>query len=147
MLYGNQRDTYRDIFFAVWRKHQDQIRLDGVEAQILPILMIHPEYHRLLSQPERFKDRDYLPEAGESNPFLHMGMHLGLTEQVSVDQPKGISALYQQACRQIGDVHAAEHRIMECLAEMIWLTLREQKPFDNQVYLDCIRRQIGLKED
>ncbi|MEW6611750.1 MAG: DUF1841 family protein [Pseudomonadota bacterium] len=144
MLYGDKRETYREVFFQTWRKYQEQRPLEGIEKLLLPIMTMHPEYHELLAHPERAADRDYPPEMGQTNPFLHMGLHVSIAEQVSIDQPPGIKALYEQACRHFGDVHAAEHAIMECLAETLWQMQRSGSSLDMQGYLNCIRSQSGL---
>jgi hypothetical protein len=96
-----------------------------------------------MTETEKTLERDYLPEQGESNPFLHMGLHLAILEQLSVDQPAGIRALYSRLMQTTGDPHETEHRIMECLAEALWTLQRNQSPFDAASYLACVERAAG----
>ncbi len=113
--------------------------MEPMEKAIAAIIQQHPEYHSTLEQEEQALDKDYLPEAGESNPFLHMSMHLGLQEQVSVDRPPGITAAYKELIMASGDVHTAEHMMMKCLAQMIWEAQQENRAPDEHAYLECVR--------
>lgn len=114
--------------------------LDGVELLIARVIQAHPEYHATLADREASEDRDYLPESGEANPFLHMGMHVAIEEQLSVDQPRGIRQQYEQLMLRLGDPHEVQHTIMECLGEMLWQAQRQQTPPDEHVYLECLRK-------
>ena len=92
----------------------------------------------MLDQPERYRDRDWPPEMGETNPFLHLSMHLAISEQLSIDQPPGIKAAYQRLCLRQGDAHRAQHAVMDCLAEMIWRSQRDGVPPDGAAYVRCV---------
>jgi len=140
MLYGLDRRALRQVYFHAWRKHGAGEPLEGAEQLIVTVALRHPEYHTLLAQPESGEDRDWQPELGESNPFLHMGLHIAIEEQLMIDQPPGIRLHYAQLCRQHGDEHAAQHRMMECLGEMLWRAGRDGVQPDTQVYLDCLGR-------
>jgi hypothetical protein len=109
----------------------------------LDAVLAHPEYHALLDQPDRYIERDYLPEAGETNPFLHLSMHLAVAEQLSVDQPPGIRDRYQQLLKQHDDAMDAQHAIIDCLGEMIWQVQRYQTAFDSAAYLRCLDIKLG----
>jgi hypothetical protein len=87
--------------------------------------------------------RDFTPEAGQANPFLHMGLHLAIREQVGTNRPAGIASIHSQLCRRLGDQHEAEHRMIECLAEALWLSQRTGLPPDEPAYLDALRRLGG----
>lgn len=137
-MFSPSRDQARQFLFDTWAKHQQQIALTDLERLALSHLLDHPEYHSILAQPERYRTQDYHPVAGETNPFLHLAMHLALSEQLSIDQPPGIRAAYQALCTRCGDAHAAAHQALECLAEMIWRAQRDQRPPDAQRYLDCL---------
>jgi hypothetical protein len=139
-MFSNDRQSHRRMFITAWEKAQAGEPLEPVEAQIVQILRQHPEYHGLMSDTETALERDFPPEQGESNPFLHMGLHIAILDQLSVDQPAGIRGLYLQLARTLGDPHEAEHRIMECLAEALWTLQRTQAPFDDAGYLACIKR-------
>ena len=138
MLYGQDRRELRQVYFRAWRKHGAGEPLEGAEQLIVTVALRHPEYHALLAHPEAGEDRDWLPELGEANPFLHMGLHIAIEEQLAIDQPPGIRLHYARLCRQCGDEHTAQHRMMECLAEMLWRAGRDGVQPDAQIYLDCL---------
>ncbi|MHB1052657.1 MAG: DUF1841 family protein [Thiobacillus sp.] len=142
-MFNPSRDQVRQFFFDVWAKYRAGQPLAGAEQPALDAVLAHPEYHTMLDQPERYQDRDYLPEAGETNPFLHLSMHLAIAEQLSVDQPPGIRERYQRLLQQHDDAMAAQHAIMDCLGEMIWQVQRHQTAFDSAAYLRCLDRQLG----
>lgn len=142
-MFNPSRDQVRQFFFGVWAKYRAGQPLAGAEQPALEAVLAHPEYHAMLDQPERYLDRDYLPEAGETNPFLHLSMHLAIAEQVSVDQPPGIRARYQQLVKLHGDEMGAQHAVMDCLGEMIWQVQRHQTAFDSTAYVQCLDRQLG----
>lgn len=142
-MFNPSRDQVRQFFFDVWAKYRAGQPLAGAERPALEAVLAHPEYHALLERPERYKDRDYLPEAGELNPFLHLSMHLAVAEQLSVDQPPGIRARHQQLLERHGDAMTAQHAVMDCLGEMIWQAQRHQTAFDAAAYLTCLDRKLG----
>jgi hypothetical protein len=143
MLFGDDRDTLRQFYFRVWQKQQDRTPLEPLEQLVAEVIRLHPEYHALLSNPERFRGRDFLPEVGESNPFLHLGMHVAIAEQLGSDQPPGIRALHARLLRRAGDAHAAAHGLMACLGEVLWRAQRAATAPDEAAYLDCVRRRAG----
>lgn len=137
-MFNPSRDQVRQFFFGTWRKYRGGQPLEGAEALALPILLQHPEYHALLDQPERYLERDYPPEFGETNPFLHLSMHLSLAEQASIDQPPGIRERLERLTSRLGDRMQAEHAAMDCLAEMIWQAQRHGGGYDPAGYLACL---------
>jgi hypothetical protein len=137
MLFGQDRHALRQIFFRAWRKHGAGEPLDDAEKLVVSVAQRHPEYHALLGD-DTAATRDWLPEQGESNPFLHMAMHIAIEEQLAIDRPPGIRQHYALLCRRTGDEHAASHRIMECLGEALWHAGRAGAPPDMQAYLDCL---------
>jgi hypothetical protein len=146
-MYNPTRNDARSFFFTTWRKYRAQQPLEGLEATVLDTLLAHPEYHALLDQPERYQDRDYPPEFGETNPFLHLSMHLAIAEQLSIDQPPGIRAHYQALLAKTGDAMAAQHEVMDCLAEMIWQSQRQQTAYDPALYFACLQKKSGQVQD
>ena len=142
-MFGDDRTGMRRVFVEAWRKQQAGEAMEPLEQLIATVVRQHPEYHRLLEDPEAALDRDFLPEAGETNPFLHLGMHLSLQEQIGSDRPPGITPLYRQLVSQTGDAHRAEHRLMECLGQMLWEAQRAGRMPDEQAYLACVRGLIG----
>ena len=139
MLFGQDRDQLRSVYCEAWRQHRQAEALQPLQAQIVAVIAQHPEYQPLLENPEQALGKEYLPELGETNPFLHMGMHLAVQEQLSTDRPSGIRDLYQRLVARYPDRHALEHRLMECLAEMIWQAQRAGAAPDEQRYLDCVK--------
>lgn len=142
-MFNPSRDQVRRFFFDVWAKYRAGQPLTGAEQPALNAVLAHPEYHPILDQPDRHIERDYLPESGETNPFLHLSMHLAIAEQLSVDQPPGIRARYQLLLKQIGDEMTAQHAMMDCLAEMIWQVQRHGTAFDSSAYLRCLDHRLG----
>ncbi|MGA7180103.1 MAG: DUF1841 family protein [Thiobacillaceae bacterium] len=141
-MFNPTRDQARKFFFDVWAKYKAQQLLEGAESLALEVILAHPEYHRMLDQPERYLDQDYPPEFGETNPFLHLSMHLAVAEQLSIDQPSGIRSRHEQLLNRLGDVMGAQHELMDCLAEMIWQAQREGGPFNPAVYLRCLDSKL-----
>jgi hypothetical protein len=134
-MFNPSREEVREMFFATWRKYRAGEPLAGIETIALQVILLHPEYHQILDHPERYRDRDYVDE---SNPFLHMSLHLALEEQLSIDQPPGIRVAWDQLLERWGDRHEALHQALECLAEMVWRAQREHAPPDAAAYLDCL---------
>ncbi len=141
-LFQPSRDQVRDFFFGVWARASAGEALQGIEAKALAIVLLHPEYHGVLSDPERYRDRQWPPEGGETNPFLHLSMHLAIDEQVSIDQPPGIREAVRRLAARHGDEHEAVHEVLECLAEQLWQAQRHGAGFDNARYLDCLARKL-----
>ncbi len=137
-MFGNDRNQLRQMYKTAWDKFQQQQTLSPLETQIAAVLKEHPEYHRFIHQLEK----DFLPENGDANPFLHMGLHLGLREQLSTDRPAGIRQIHQQLLEQTGNAHDAEHRMIDCLAEAMWLSQSQQQPPDEALYLQCLQKLL-----
>jgi len=140
-MFNPSRDQVRQFFFDAWRKYREREALAGMDQLAVGVILLHPEYHPVLDDPERYRDREYRPEAGDTNPFLHLSMHLAIEEQLSVDQPPGISGEFTRLAARLGDRHGACHEVMECLAEMVWRAQRDGTPPDAQAYLECLKRR------
>jgi uncharacterized protein DUF1841 len=138
-MFNPTRDQARDFLFDVWAKHAAGQPLSGLESMALAIVLEHPEYQPVLGNREANLEREWRPEGGETNPFLHMSLHLAIEEQRSIDQPPGIRAAIDALEAKLG-AHAAPHAVMDCLAEVIWQAQRHGACFDNALYLDCISR-------
>ncbi len=115
--------------------------MTALETIAADLIALHPEYHATFEHPERHAERDYAPEAGDINPFLHLSLHLAVAEQLAIDQPPGIRAQFERLRLARGDEHAALHAVLECLGEVIWSAQRLGKPPDATLYLDCLARQ------
>lgn len=140
MFTPSQHDVRR-FFCETYHKHRANDILSPLEAIARDWLMQHPEYFDQLADVENALAADYSVERGDSNPFLHLAMHLSIAEQISIDQPPGIRAAFLSLAQRLDSEHEAHHRIMECLGEMIWASQRSGLPPDGAAYLDCIRRQ------
>ena len=138
MLFSRDRQQLRSMYAEAWRKARDGLSLSPLEAQIAAVIEQHPEYHDDIADVG--SDRDYPPEAGRTNPFLHMGLHLSLREQIATDRPAGIAAVYAALMAAEPDPHAVEHRMIECLAETLWQAQRNGGPPDEKQYLERLRR-------
>ena len=143
-MFSQDRTALRRVYIDAWRKAQAGEPLQPLEQQLTEIIQRHPEYHGLLDAGVDALDRDWLPEQGESNPFLHMSLHSAVLEQVTADRPPGIRALYQRMIQHcLGDVHEAEHRLMDCLAEIMWRAQRDGREPDPAALLRCINSRCG----
>lgn len=142
-MFPQDRTTLRQMYAEAWRKHVAREPLDPLQAAIADVVALHPEYHATISGDESTLDRDYSPESGETNPFLHLGLHLGIREQIGTNRPAGIREVHQQLVTRCGDPHEAEHQIMECLAEAIWSAQRNNTTPDEQVYLSRLRELLN----
>lgn len=142
-LFNPSRDQVRQFFFDAWRKYRGNEPLTPLEALALQVMQAHPEYHPVLDAPERYLAQEYFPEMGETNPFLHMSLHLSVLEQLSIDQPPGIVAAYQSLLRKHGDEHGAQHDLMDCLAETVWRAQRERAAPNAEAYLECMRQKAA----
>jgi Domain of unknown function (DUF1841) len=140
-VFTPSRDEARRFLIEAWRKYRAAEPLSGLEQTATQLIAMHPEYHALLETPERHVDRDYLPEQGDVNPFLHLSLHLAVAEQLAIDQPPGIAAHFARLREARGDAHAALHAIIECLGEVLWQAQRSGAGPDAGVYLACLERQ------
>lgn len=138
----SDRRSHRQVFLAAWHKEHSGQPLTALDQQILAILHQHPDYQPLLAHAETALAQDFTPESGQENPFLHMGLHLAIREQISLDQPHGIRAQYQKVLRRQRDPHRAEHQLMDCLAAALWTLQRYERPFNEADYFACIQQQL-----
>ena len=139
-MFTPSRQDARRFFFDTWSKHNHNQPLTDLERITLAVLLAHPEYQPILDQPERYLEREWTPEEGQTNPFLHLGLHLALEEQLSIDQPPGIRALYARLAARAADEHQAQHQCVDALAETIWQAQRMGCPPDSDSYLQSLRR-------
>ena len=116
-MYTNNRDAYRQAFFTTWQKHIKKQPLEAAESQLVEIMLQHPEYHALLENPTAYQHQAFTLE---ENPFFHMSLHLALREQIRTNRPAGITHCYQQLLLRYPCAQEAEHRMMRCLAQILW---------------------------
>lgn len=141
-MFDPSRDQVRELFFETWRKYRAGLPLAGIESLVLDIVLLHPEYHALLADRDKSREKEFFPEAGETNPFLHMSLHLALEEQLSIDQPSGVAQRFAALAARARDRHAALHEAIECLAEMVWRSQREGQSPDAGSYLECLEKGV-----
>jgi len=142
-MFGSDRNTLRQFYQTCWRKAQHNEVLTDLEKQVAQVISEHPEYQQVVLRDSAL-DKDWQPENGETNPFLHMGMHLALREQVSTDRPSGIARHYIQLCQHTQNPLEAEHAMMECLAEVIWQAQKQQQAPNEADYLACLAKLSPL---
>ena len=142
MFQPSQHDVRR-FFCEAYAKQRSAIAqtLTPMEDLAQRWIAEHPEYHAELENVEAALAAEYSVEQGRTNPFLHLAMHLTISEQTSIDQPAGIRQAVELLARRLGSMHEAHHQAMECLGEMIWASQRAGLPPDGHAYLDCVRRR------
>jgi len=138
----SQHDVRR-FLCAAWRKRRDAAPMTPIETLASMWIAEHPEYDAELSDEEAALAADYRVEGARANPFLHLSMHLSISEQCSIDQPKGIRAAVEALAARLGSLHEAHHQTMECLGEMLWRSQRSGAAPDGEAYLECVRRRAG----
>ena len=140
MIFGQDRNELRTMYRDAWKKFCDKAPLTPLEDRIAAVVEWHPEYHDDVMAGDLGKD--YTPDGGTTNPFLHMGLHLGIREQVATDRPPGIRAVYTDLLEKSGDAHAVEHRMIDCLAETLWEAQSRNTAPDEQEYLARLRQLV-----
>jgi len=139
-MFGNDRNQLRQMYKNAWDKLQQQQILSPLEIQITDVIKEHPEYHDFVNQ----LDKDFLPELGQTNPFLHMGLHLGLREQLATNRPTGITDIYKQLVNIKNSNHDAEHSMIECLAEAMWSAQTNNTQPDETLYLQSLKKLLNV---
>ena len=140
-MFNPSRDQARRFLIDAWRKRRDGVPATPLETIAADIVALHPEYHPLLDAGDDALAREWTPEDGQANPFLHLSLHLAIAEQLSIDQPSGIRAAFESRLSRHGERHPALHDILDCLGETLWRAQRDRQPLDAAAYLDCIRRK------
>jgi hypothetical protein len=142
-MFSPTREQVRDFFITTWQKHRNREGLSALETVVAGIVLEHPEYHALLGDPDAMA-REFPPEDGQVNPFLHLALHLAVEEQLSIDQPPGIRLAFETLCQRRGERHRAMHDVLDCLGETMFKALRDRSSPDGRAYLDAIRRRAGM---
>jgi hypothetical protein len=143
-VFGQNRQQLRQMYFDVWQKAQTNESLSALESMIAQVISEHPEYHKIFNSDASL-EQDYFVENGQTNPFLHMGLHISLHEQISTDRPTGIRDIYQQLQAKLGNAHDVEHQMMECLTESLWLAQRNNQAPSESEYLIALRKLCPIK--
>ncbi len=137
MIFGQDRSELRRMYRDAWRKYSEGSPLSPLEAQLAAVIAEHPEYHDAITGDLQ---QDFSVEQGQTNPFLHMGLHLGIREQVATDRPAGIAAVFTALAARHGSAHDAEHAMIDCLAETLWEAQRQNRAPDERQYLQSLQR-------
>jgi len=140
MLFTQDRRRSRHLFIETFRKHRAGESLEPLERQVATLLDEHPEYHVLMTQTETVTDKEFHADDGVENPFLHLGLHLALREQVGTDRPRGIADITRALLQKYKDGHYVEHLMMECLGEMLWDSQRQGVAPDEWSYLEKLKK-------
>lgn len=136
MFYGESPNDTRQLFYSSWKKYKQGTVLLPLESQIAAVIIDHPEYHAFLEATPQH-DLAYFPELGETNPFLHMGLHLAIRDQVDTDRPVGMNNIYKQLLQKYNNSLSVEHLLVDCLAESLWQAQRNQTMVDETGYLNA----------
>ena len=140
-MFSPSRDEARRFLFETWRKYRAAETLSDLEQITVRVIALHPEHHAMFDDPARYLDRDYTPQDGTLNPFLHLSLHLAVEEQLAIDQPPGIRAQFDRIARITGSEHDAKHALLECLAETLWQAQRINAAPDGALYLACVEEK------
>lgn len=141
-MFNPSQSDVRGFFMEAWKKRRARLPLTPLETIAADWIDQHPEYHATLEDPAS-AEAEFGVEQGQSNPFLHLSMHLAISEQLSIDQPPGIRAAYEALAARLGSPHDAAHEVMECLGRVVWEAQRTRTVPDSEAYIDCVRRRAG----
>jgi len=134
MIFGQDRNEIRKMYADAWKKHCDKLPITPLDSQIAAVIEWHPEFHDDVTGDDL--EKDYTPDGGKTNPFLHMGLHLSIREQIATNRPPGIGSVFTSLTTQCGDAHTAEHQMIDCLAETLWEAQSQNTAPDEQKYLE-----------
>jgi len=137
---GESREQMRRRYLEAWRRYRAQAPLDPLQGQLAAVIAEHPEYVAFLESGETPLGAEFTPEGGHANPFLHLGLHLAIREQVATDRPAGIAQVHATLMQRLGGAHEAEHAMIEPLAQALWDAQRSGRAPDEQAYLEQLRR-------
>ena len=146
-MYNPSQDDVRRFFCQVYAKQQAQTLIDALEVLAGEWVAEHPEYHAVLTDEASALTQQFTGENGQSNPFLHLSMHLSISEQCSIDQPRGIRQAVELLASKRNSLHDAHHEVMECLGTMLWESQRSCQAPDGQAYIDAVQRRASLSSN
>ncbi|MES2939904.1 MAG: DUF1841 family protein [Pseudomonadota bacterium] len=140
-MFNPSQEDVRRFFCAVQAKSGAGQPMDALETLAGQWLAEHPEYHPELIDADAAVARSYDGADGRTNPFLHLSMHLSISEQCSIDQPRGIRQAVELLAARRDSLHDAHHEAMECLGQMLWESQRAGRPPDGQAYVECVQKR------
>jgi hypothetical protein len=144
MLYQPTQADVRRFFCSVYAKANDNVALEAIETIASLWIEEHPEYHSYLQNVDAALlnlSQIINTDDGKSNPFLHLSMHLTISEQCSIDQPRGIRQAVELLTARLDSLHDAHHVVMECLGQMIWDSQQNKQAPDGQAYVEAVQRR------
>lgn len=144
MFFGDNVQDTRQLFYSSWQKYRLRQPLTPLEQQLADVIIDHPEYHAMFEKEDKFIEQAWFPEMGQTNPFLHMGLHLAIRDQVATNSPSGFTKLFQQLLVKYQDKHQVEHNIMECLAESLWQAQQNGQAPDEKIYLNAVAHLLTV---
>ncbi len=136
------QDT-RPFFFESWRKHKKALPLTPLEAEIVDVMLVHPEYHKLFDTPHLAADKTYFQTLGDTNPFLHLGLHLAIREHIKTNRPQGITPIYNTLIQNVTPLEA-EHQLMQCLEACLWDAQHHRTEPNEHAYLTACRALVAF---
>ena len=134
-----ERDALREQMLSAWEKAQAKKPLTLIESQITDAIAMHPEYHALFSNPTAMREQEF---ATDNNPFLHISLHIGLAEQIKLNRPAGIQALYPKFLEKKGDEHSAAHAMIHIMADIMWQAQQNGVPPSDETYLNKLQTAL-----
>lgn len=140
-MFNPSPSDVRRFFCDVYRKQRTGEAMEAIEVLTGQWIDEHPEFHADLADADEALRLITAPETGRTNPFLHLSMHLSISEQCSIDQPAGVRQAVELLAARLDSLHEAHHQAMECLGQMVWESQRSGRPPDGQAYLDALRRR------
>lgn len=138
-MFSSDRNEFRKVFFESWKKYCEQLPIEPLEQQVIQVILQHPEYHELLNQQNTYQEKEF----EEENPFLHLGLHIAVQEQINTNRPSGIQEIFHQLHQKLGNPHLAEHKIINCLAQLLWEAQQNNTAPDEKHYLTQLRLLIS----
>ncbi|MDH5393745.1 MAG: DUF1841 family protein [Gammaproteobacteria bacterium] len=142
MFFSNDRSKLRQAYFDIWQKTIKKQPLEPMEKLISVVISEHPEYHAMFANKKAL-DKEFFAE-NEANPFMHMGLHLAIREQLSTNRPEILATCYNALCEKHTNSHDAEHQIMQCLTEMLWNAQQNNAAPDEQAYIRCLKKLAAI---
>ena len=139
-MFSNERNQMRQVFFTAWQKYLAKKPIEPLEAEVIEIIKLHPEYHALLANPEKYQHSDF----DETNPFLHLSLHLALRDQIKTNRPQGIQLIYHTLLGQLKDPLQVEHKMMPCLQQILWEAQKLQTFPSEEAYLASLQSILNI---
>jgi hypothetical protein len=140
-MFNPSQSDVRRFFCGVHAKSRNHEPMDALETLAGQWLEEHPEYQPELADAEAAVAKVFDGDGGKTNPFLHLSMHLSISEQCSIDQPRGIRQAVELLAARRGSLHDAHHEAMECLGQMLWESQRSGRQPDGNAYIACVQRR------